>query len=206
VAKPLNGIDVSHHQKPSAINWKARPADLTFAYVRALYGTKPDTACEEHCRNASRAGLDVGLYTFVRDDQTVDAQWEAIEAAVEEHSYSEAPCMAIDAESQYKNRTPDPKVYVPMVNELLRRCKDTFGEVLLYTNLFSFWPAMGRPQEWLQYPLWVADYRSGLISPPTYGLAIRPHIWQHTVAPVNAMTGQANIDQNSLHRPIPRFT
>src|SRR5690606_7285235 len=101
VPKPLNGLDVSHHQKPSSINWKARPADLTFAYVRALYGTKLDVACEEHCRNARRAGLDVGLYSFVRDDHTIDAQWEAIQAAVEEHAHSESPCMALDAEWQY---------------------------------------------------------------------------------------------------------
>lgn len=206
--RPLNGVDVSHHQKPSAINWKRRPADLSFVYVRALYGVKEDTACGEHTRNAFKAGLDVGLYTFVRDDQPLEDQWAAIVEAVEEYSYSEAPCMALDAEWQYGDRTPDPKTYVPMVSELLRRCKDEFGEVLLYTNLFTFWPAMGSPKDWLQYPLWVADYRKSLTSAPTYGQQIRPVIWQHTVDVIDRGKDfySAKIDQNSLHRPLPRFT
>lgn len=209
--KPIHGIDVSHHQNPSEFIWRHRPADLSFVYVRGAYGKKPDVRCEEHVRGALKAGLDVGLYFFVRDAESVDAQWEAITAAVDEYAYSEAPVVAIDAEWQVdakgNSRTPDPAKYVPLVDELLRRAEDTYGGVLLYTNLNSFFPAMGSPPQWLKKDLWVADYRTSLIRPPGSRYNAQPVIWQHTVdvIPGDFYRGK-KLDQNSLHKPLPRMT
>lgn len=204
--KPIHGIDVSHHQKAGSFNFSRKPEDLTFAYVRASYGKKVDQLCDDHCRDFWKVNLDVGLYLFVRDTETVDDQWDTLKSQFDEYGYSECPVPAIDAEWQYdakapsKSRTPKKEVYVPMVNELLRRTKDEFGEAILYTN-YNFYLAMGSPKEWDEYPWWIANY--SVSKPPTGPGGKTTLIWQHTVAPIPGFCSK-DVDQNSLRGKLPR--
>lgn len=203
--KPIHGIDVSHHQPIGFFTPGRKPDQLSFAYVRAAYGKRVDQSCDEHFRDLFKLKIDVGLYLFVRDTETVEDQFQALKTQFDEYAYSECPVPAIDAEWQYdpknpkKGRTPKPEVYVPQVNELLARTREEYGEVILYTN-YNFFVAMGSPKEWLDYPWWLADYANS--KPPVGPNGKTALIWQHTVAPIPGFCSNS-VDQNSLRGRLP---
>lgn len=196
---PIDGIDVSHHQPIGFFKPDRKPENLAFAYVRASYGKKVDKYCDEHVRDLLKLNIHLGLYLFVRDTESVDDQWNALTTQFDAYGYSECLVPAIDAEWQHKDRLPDPKVYVPMVNELLSRTANEYGEAVLYTNL-NFFKAMKSPAEWLQYPWWLADYSSS--KPPVGPNGKTCLIWQHSVENIPGFCSN-KIDQNSLRGKLP---
>lgn len=76
-----HAIDVSHHQDPAAVPWGELAANgVAACWVRAAYGTTPDSRAEAHVRRARAAGMQVGLYLFWRRRLTDQEQLDTLAA------------------------------------------------------------------------------------------------------------------------------
>lgn len=204
------GIDLSHHQQPSALPWKQFEGNVDFVICRATYGADlRDRACAEHLRRARAIGARVGLYHFYRPIQTVTAQWDAFRAVADAVGLGVGDVVpALDIEM---DPFPKPGAHVDPTwsapcHELAEKIADAYGDVMIYITQRE-WRLLGEPQWVLQRPLWVAHYTAAA-KPATPGNA-EPTIWQHRVAPF-APHGAGGydskrplLDQNRGLRPLP---
>ena len=197
-AEERRGIDVSHHQHPSQINWTKLGETHDFVIVRATYGTKPDEYFAEHIQRALDVGLRVGAYHFFRPGQPGVDQVEAFGDVVGKAGMGPgwiAPALDVEQNQAYDG-TVTRERYAP-AEFIAREWLHTHGACLVYTNP-SMWEQIGSPT-WLdECSLWISHY--GVTAPKTpHGLPWS--IWQHGVAPLPGIFG-AQIDQN-VARSLP---
>lgn len=168
------GLDVSHWQVPSQMNWaRARELGFDFVYVRASNGLKRDECAAEHIRRARLECFDVGLYHFFHDDISPDSQAAVVMAAhyaLRVGAGDLAPCVDIES---WGGHLASPTWVAPAA-QLLTRVEDLLGAACRYHNPTD-WVAMGRPRALTRWLLWEADY-SGPANLPDWSL------WQHAPA------------------------
>lgn len=207
----LYGIDVSHHQSPSTLNWKLlREEGCSFVIVRACYGAMHDRHAAEHIRRARDVGMLVGLYHFFRANVAVPDQLAAFRSVANACSYGrrEDIVPSLDFEDDTDKRPILPE-HAPLALQMLKGLERTFEQKpLLYITQRDF-GRVGRPPWALEYPLWVAHYaRKDVVTPATP--AGRPWaIWQHRVGPfvMNGPNGydaaKPLLDQNrAMYLPL----
>ncbi len=152
-------IDISKWQRPTSLKWDKLPANISAVVVRSTYGKTPDPYAVEHFTAAANVGRKPGVYHFVTYDDPA-AQWAAFKRlfALCGLGVEGDLLPVLDCEWLPKETAPaDPARYVSNVNQLARMCDDAFGGCVIYTAT-GFWQQCGRPQSWLQRPLWVAHY------------------------------------------------
>lgn len=199
--KPLlQGIDVSHHQQPSAIGWRALAVDHRFVIARATYGVRIDTTCAMHIELARDAGLTCGLYHFFRPGQDVADQIAAFTRAADTLGMGDGWILpALDVEKNEKYDGPFTAArYVEPCWTFVEVMRQRYGGCIVYTNP-SEWRLLGSP-EWLQENhLWLAQWNSSHVTPP-FGMRVAIH--QHKVAPLPGIY-EGLIDQNVAEGPLP---
>ncbi len=188
----LSGIDVSHHQDPRVLDYRALSERCAFVWVRATYGTRSDSSMHSHIKRARDNGLTVGLYHFFRQGQDVKEQTEAFIDRCCSVCVGEGwlpPCIDLEANERWDGLV-DPDQYdqaQEIAGELFRR----FGSFTIYSTR-SFYDALGRPKWWQAGLLWVAHWE--VKQPRTPGN--RPwDFWQHRVSKIPEYP-RGPIDQN----------
>jgi len=188
----IKGIDVSHHQAPSAINWSTLAKTHGFVFVRATYGTTRDRACADHVKRARAAGLKVGLYHFYRQTRSVESQLAAFAEVAELVKLGPGdlpPALDLEANTRWDG-PPDPVRY-GYASNILDAWEDQWGQFIVYTTQ-AFWHQMGKPARWLDGLLWVAHW--GVKEPATPG-GEPWDFWQHKVSPLEGVY-RHQLDQN----------
>lgn len=200
----LLGIDISHHQKPNAIDWQSMVDEkIKFCIVRATYGVKQDSTFQTHLKNAANSGLVTGAYHFLRfkPSQSAEAQAEEFLEALEPVSYllSDMLPPTIDLEdNKYDEQiksAADKKKYLGMVNTWLEIVEKELGKsAIVYTRANFFDDSLGSFEGFGVRPLWVAHYTSK--PAPNIPKAWDKHtIWQFTEhGKLNGYNG--NLDVN----------
>lgn len=206
------GIDVSHYQSttaPGGVLWSLlKSSGVSFALVRATYGTFRDPSAVAHVRAARAVGIQVGLYHFFRLSQPVTDQLAAFNAqALACGIKAGDTCPALDLEDE-----PGPPKLSPDWNTAAEACAAglvaSYGEALVYVTQRDY-GRLGKPAWILERPLWVAHY-TGATTPATPdGKPWR--IWQHRVGPFapNGAGGAFQpqlLDQNRADVPLPVCT
>lgn len=197
-------IDISAYQAPASLHWEHLPPEYEAVYIRASAGTKADKHAPKHAQAARNAKRAVGFYHYVRDDSSAKDQFLALQSVFETIGQSEDLAIALDFEWQPKDRTPDPKTFVPLTEEFIQLVTEEYGAPLCYTNR-NFFQLMKRPAAWSTLDQWLADYRALTTSPknldPARGTS--PCMWQYRVAPLPKFC-EFNLDQNRILSPLPR--
>jgi hypothetical protein len=179
----LMGVDVSHHQAPTSLNWATmKSAGCSFAIVRATYGTMVDKAATEHIKRARDAGLSVGVYHFYRASQHVEAQFESFKAACNLAGYGKPQDIAptLDLEDDTSARPLEP-AHAEGAETLATLFKLSFGvKPMLYITQRD-WGRVGKPDWCLQLPLWVAHYSAASRVQPATPNGAQYAIWQNRV-------------------------
>ncbi len=179
------GIDVSSHQGP--IHWDRM--DISWAYIRATYGTRPDRMTTTHVAGVRGAGKGWGLYHFFRPDQGVAEQLAAFAAqanACEMGLGELLPALDVEAYPAAAGSWIQPNGHwMAPLEQLLEAFRSRWGGPVLYISA-SIWVRLGKPSSLLEHPLWVANW------PLTGGAPLaKPHtpggadwaFWQYLVCP-----------------------
>lgn len=152
-------IDISKWQMRQNLDWKKLPPEIEAVIIRATYGTTPDPRFAQHLESTVDAGRRVGAYHFVTYAEPGE-QWKAFQDTVKAGLYGDAEdvlpvldCEWLPGESKPK----DPKAYVEVVDAMIWRCFERYGGVIIYTAT-GFWEQCGKPESWLDWPLWLAHY------------------------------------------------
>jgi GH25 family lysozyme M1 (1,4-beta-N-acetylmuramidase) len=172
------GIDVSHHQMPMSIDWGRLRDELGIRWMiaRATYGTRADSACAEHVRRARDAGLLVGAYHFLRQQQGAEAQLDALWAAIATSGLGPGDIVpALDCESNTPYDGPVHPVAHNMVGRAMAEAiRERCGACLVYISL-GHWQTIGQPAWVLDHAIWTAHWNvPGPAWPDDWA------IWQHS--------------------------
>lgn len=201
-----NGVDVSHHQQPGALDWAAMCAHgIEWAYVRGTYGIRPDAAAEQHAEAARTAGAVVGLYHFWRPRQDAAEHIGAIVAAQDRCATTPGdllPCLDVETNTQYGDPPLSPQL-APKLRQIVAAMRRRWGGCVIYTSQAD-WRRLGNPEGILEHPdvhLWVAHWGAKSPDlPPGADWAI----WQHKAAEPIPGSGGAPIDTN-VAQHLPRI-
>jgi len=199
------GIDVSHHQAPSSVDWeRLASTGHAFAFARAANGIKLDATFAAHFRAARSTGLAVGPYIFVRQAQDADAQMAALlrQADLVGHGHGDLP-PALDVEP-HPGEKFNADALRARVAVLIEQVRDRFGSVVVYTNV-STWTRLGNPTLLAERGvlLWVAHWD---VQEPRTPMDLPWDFWQYRVGPLDGVDGA--IDQNvfrASERELPRL-
>jgi len=193
------GVDCSHWQRPSRIDYDRLAETHTFAIVRCAYGTKPDREFPEHVRRLRDVGMAVGGYGFYRSTEPTADQYVAWSEQLDRVRMGPGDIVpTCDVED-------DPGVasvsleWSEPVRLLCDALAGRWTGSMVYGNADDL-SRMGNP-DWLrEHALWIANWTSAPepLMPP--GLDWR--IWQHAVAPLPGIYS-ADIDQNIARLPLP---
>ena len=78
--KPI--IDISFYQAPTAIDYDLLAANVSGVILRACYGIWKDTVFDRHYQELTQRGVPVGAYHYIIGSQSMQAQADAFNAAV----------------------------------------------------------------------------------------------------------------------------
>lgn len=129
---PIRGIDVSKHNGVIDYN-KVAQAGYRFVFVKATEGaTFKDAHFERNCREASRAGLKVGVYHFFRKNRDGDVQARNFMNAVQRVKL-DMP-LVVDVEDWGNDYFVDEAVLQQRLCDLVSTLKNKGYKVMIYTN------------------------------------------------------------------------
>jgi lysozyme len=203
VSELLRGVDVSKWQQPATTPYALLSRNgYSFVIARVAYGDRPDATFDDHVLRARSNGLAAGGYLFWRHEQDPEAQARAFRDTVSALDYGPGWIVpALDLEWQLTGGKATAASMAPSKRtaEMLR---EWYGDCLIYTTA-SFWTEIGKPEWWLDYPLWVAHY--GVTETNVRTPGGKPWtIWQHASKPIDGLYAAA-IDQN-VARALPLVT
>jgi lysozyme len=168
----LRGVDVSSHQP--VVDWaKAAAACIVVAYCKATEGlTYTSPAYLTQMNGARQAGLRVAGYHYFRgqDDAAAQAKFFLQVAGTNPASLPHALDLEVTDGASPAAVLAGASTWLDVVSAAIGQ------PAVLYVSP-AFWRSLGDPQNFHQYPLWVADYAAQPSLPggwPKYAL------WQFT--------------------------
>ena len=193
----LRGVDVSHHQRPSLLNYEKLAKTHKFVIARATYGVDADETTADHIRAAQRAGLTTGLYHFYRPGQSVNEQLDAFVSVADALGCGPGWLPPVVDLERHKSDGEPSKARYASAEDLVECLRTRYGAVMVYTSV-GFWGEIDQP-DWIKDELlWVAHWGATRPSTP-FGMPWA--LWQHKVANLaGIMPGP--IDQN-VARALP---
>lgn len=176
----ITGIDLSHHQNPNAIDYRKLAETQKFCIARASYGVKADQTFREHFSRAQEAGMLVGAYAFLRQNQPWTEQHEVFEAQLYRVSFGVGhilPVLDLEWNTAYDGAVRAGP-YVAAAAPFLERLRGDYGGAIVYLSP-GFYPVIGSP-EWLRddFHWWVAHHTAA--AEPTCPAKPDWAIWQYT--------------------------
>lgn len=160
----LFGVDVSYYQ--GDIDWDAVAADgVTFAWVRVSHSTQFfDPKFEANLAGARAAGIHTGVYQYFEPSQDPIEQAQFLLDHLGPLIPGDLPPM-IDVESQ---DTVPKGPYVDAVRAWLEHVEAGTGvKPFIYTGYY-YWKDYVGTDEFIDHPLWIANYNPGCPLIPDY--------------------------------------
>ena len=169
------GIDVSAYQR--RVDWpRVTASGARFVYARCADGLRhPDALFAQHVAGARAQGLFVGAYLFVRLEQPLALQAEALLAAHELCGARRLP-PALDLEHGSEGKLTAEETRAA-ARALVALVEERLGRPPVVYTCAGWWAGRMSPRDLGHCPLWVAHYgaKAPLMPPPWS----RWHLWQH---------------------------
>lgn len=194
----MNGIDVSHWQDPSKIDYNAI-AEQGYEWViaRAAYGVKPDDTFFEHIAKAKEAGLLTGAYSFYRQSQDTEEQLNIFESQINQANLDIAPVLDLEWNTDYDGPV-SPTLFDTEARYIMERLREEYGECMAYLAP-GFYQTIKEPEWLLDFPWWVAHYTS---DPSPWCPFKDWSIWQYTgEGSVAGYSGDLDLNK-AVHLPL----
>jgi MYXO-CTERM domain-containing protein len=185
------GIDVSKWQ--GAIDWPAvADAGIQFAFIRTTHGVGTiDEYFDDNWRQAREVGIVRGPYQYLAADQDPIAQADLMLSMIGQLEPGDLPPV-LDVEDP--NGIPAPATYVANVRAWMDHVEAALGvRPIIYTGKYYWQDHLASSNAFVDYPLWLAQYRDGCPDTPTP--YTRWAFWQHTsTGHVTGISG--NVDRD----------
>jgi len=158
----VEGLDVSYYQ--GTVDWqKVKASGRSFAFVRVSDGTKYiDNKFDTNWKGTKAAGLLRGAYQFFRPAQSAEAQATIMINAIGQLGAGDLPAV-IDVETadgqSSSTITKKIQTWVDMVEAA------TGKRPIIYAAS-GFWNTLSGTSQFVDYPLWVANYGASCPSMP----------------------------------------
>lgn len=160
----LPGIDVSHYQK--AIEWqKVKDSGVAFTFIKATEGVDfYDEYFDINWSASRRAGVIRGAYHFFLPSVDPVEQANHYLNVVGDilHSSDLPPVLDLESSPKYVYES-----FLPLSIEERQQRMETWLNVvaqatnrqpIIYTNLYTWKIFMGNTEDYVKYPLWIANY------------------------------------------------
>jgi len=148
------GVDVSSHQPPDQVPWKAlRAAGIDFAILRACMGLGRDDAMLEHAHRARNEGIDLlGLYGALYPRREVRAQVDLLAEAMAAVG-GVAPVLDLEVMNDR-----EPEEVADMALEYVQRIEAATALPCLPYTYPTFAELLPLSPKLAERPLWIAHY------------------------------------------------
>ncbi len=193
------GIDIAAVDE-DVVDWAAvKSSGMTFAFVRATYGTSPDTAFEKYWPAIRAANLIRGSYCFMRHNQPPEAQADAAISQLSLEVGDLPPVLDIEA---VEGLPPGPiveaaRTWLGIVESWLQSTYSSALVPMIYTSK-RVWGLLGNPSGFEQYPLWIVDYQNydePRVPPPWGDQQWWFHQYRGDVKGVTGISNQADLNK-----------
>ncbi len=209
----MQGIDVSHWQKPDKFNFDNFKKKYDFLIARASYGAKKtDETYLIWKENAAERGIVFGSYHFFRQDASVDEQYLLFSNLIDvKINGLKQMYPIIDLEKNEANGDPfNADRFFTQAKELIDKITDKYNNCIIYTGAFFFEQYKEKYRWLLDYPLWVADYgyqkaNNNLVHPRIKSDKEGKRnwvIWQKTDQHIDANIYDGKLDYNVLNGEV----
>lgn len=193
------GVDVSSHQPPKAVPWKAlRASGVDFAILRACMGLGRDEAMLEHARRARGEGVDVlALYGVLYPRRELRAQADLLGEAMAAIG-GVAPVLDLEVMNDR-----EPAEVADMTLAYVERVEAGAGLACVAYTYPSFAEVLPLSPLLASRPLWIAHYRkltSGPRVPKPWSDWL---IWQHDGDGGEVAPGGMDLDFNVCRLSLP---
>lgn len=169
--KPI--IDISHHQVSSKIDYDLLASQVEAVIIRASYATAVEREFENHYRELSKRGVPMGVYHYIVEYRSAEAQVETFTSRVAGKEFKLGYWADVEIEPNVAPLTKQ------MVHAWIQQTEAKLGtELGIYTSV-SMWQRIMGGAYYTNRKLWVADYRyrQSPQLPPGWD---DWWIWQHT--------------------------
>ncbi len=161
----LFGLDVSHHQDPEAMDYKAAVSHgVSWVIARNAYGTKPDRHYRRHIEKAQGVGITTGDYTFFRQTQSPQEQLDVFNAQRASLGHLGPlpifPVLDLEWNAAHGDGAINVKTFNKGAKFLCEALTNHYGGVIVYLSP-GFFDTLRRPEWLLDYPWWIAHYTKG---------------------------------------------
>ena len=187
----FRGVDVSKWQPK--IDWvKVKNSGISFAILRAAYGTSKDSKFTTHIKNALAQGINVGVYVYSLATTVTEAVEEADNVLKLVEPYKISYPIIIDMESEELSGLTN-KQRTDIGIAFCERIENAGYYASIYAN--KYWLETKLDYERLKpYDVWLAQWSKEASWEGNYG------IWQYGQADVD---GIGNCDCNIAYRDYP---
>ncbi len=128
---PVQGIDVSRHNGDIDFNEVAQQ-NIQFVIMRASHGDKTDEAFEKNYAEATAAGLEVGVYHYLRFDKDGAEQARILYDCIKGKTF--AIPVAVDVEDWGNSKFIEHKKRIKTISDMVTTLKQLGVNVMIYTN------------------------------------------------------------------------
>lgn len=155
----VDGIDVSEHQ--GVVDWPTvRATGKRFAFARVLHAPKIDPTFARNWEGIRAAGMFRGAYVYFVPNEDVDAQADAVIAAVGRLAVGDLP-VVLDVELP-PPAIPAPAEYAARIARWVARVTAGTGRrPIVYTGR-TYWNTYVTTAAFQTLPLWHAQYTSAV--------------------------------------------
>lgn len=169
--KPI--IDISHHQVSSKIDYDLLASQVEAVIIRASYATAVEREFENHYRELSKRGVPMGVYHYIVQYRSAEAQVETFASRVAGKEFKLGYWADVELE---RNATPLTR---QMVHAWIQQTEARLNtELGIYTS-YHMWTQIMGGAYYTNRKLWVADYR--LRTSPQLPPGWQDWwLWQHT--------------------------
>ena len=165
-------IDISQYQPPTSIDYDKLAAAVDGVILRCAYGTRKDSAFEQHYYEFHKRGVPMGVYLFLVGYKTAAEQVITLRNAIAGKEFKLGIWNDVEIEH---GATP---LTARHVNDFMTLAEAEFGQLGIYAANWCWKTIMGA--EYARYStrkLWCAAYRSAPLIPAGWSTW---WLWQYT--------------------------
>lgn len=174
------GVDVSAHQPPEKIDWKAlHKQGVRFAIIKAAEGVGDNTyRAGEHANKAVAAGVHVGYYSFARPrtaakyeaEREIGPGWEATALAqgrqlVDNVKDLPFPSMGLWLDLEVNDDQMDPTTLAAWSETFLSVLSDARYATGIYAGYYFLKENVAPTETLAEQPLWIPWYHGAATGP-----------------------------------------
>ncbi len=197
----IKAIDISYAQK-NVDFLKVKKSGVKAVVIRTGYLNKTDTEFHAHMKGAIKAGLDIGVYTYIMSDTVAQAKLEAqqtVERLKDYKGHVNYPVFCDMESEKYYNKKYSNRLRTDIIKAFCEEIKKAGYYAALYINPAWLEQYTYKAELIGMYDIWLAAWTENPNKPTTYDY--NQVMWQWGKGAVNGIYGDVDGDLVYVNYP-----